>query len=75
MKTATLPKNLTLVRSDKTNSRHEYHWFVCPQSDQMPVFSPENTGDASLKACLTWLENQGYACQGDTPPECFDYCR
>ncbi len=54
------PKSVQLMRSSKATLHHQYHWFVVPSDDHMPIFSAPQSGDAGLKACLTWLKNQGY---------------
>lgn len=55
-------------------------WFVLTDhtdatamGDGVRGFFPECSGDASLKACETWLENRGFTADGDTAPECFEF--
>lgn len=62
-----------LCRSEDTNSRGEYHWSVLPAGSHMPAFSPNQSGDASLRACETWLKNRGAVPCGNEPPHCFIY--
>lgn len=74
MTTAT-NQQVELRRSDKTNLIHEYSWFITPSDDHMPVFSAPQAGDAGLKSCLTWLENQGYKQLSESYPDSEIYVR
>ena len=62
-----------LKRSDKTNATGEYRWFVLPTDGDTPCFSPNIAGNSGLKACETWLTNQGAKQVGDVAPDCFLY--
>lgn len=72
---AVTQKQVELRRSEKTNSSHEFSWFVTPGDDHMPVFSAPRAGDVGLQACLTWLANQGYRQLSKNYPESEIYVR
>lgn len=68
------------LRSRVNTLTHERDWFVTtthPEAhtvgDRFSGYWPQQGGDASLKACQTWLANRGFVCKGDMPPDVFEY--
>ena len=58
----------------------QYDWYVDtdhPEAARMGNgvcgYFPDSLGEASLKACETWLANRGFTPDGDMPPQCFEY--
>lgn len=73
-------KPVTARLESRVNSlTRDRDWYVLTEhpdatdlGDCVLGFFP-GSGDDSLKACETWLENRGFTPDGDTAPECFEY--
>lgn len=44
-----------------------------PKVGQVRGYWPRQVGDASMRACETWLANRGFRVRGNMPPEIFEY--
>lgn len=64
---------LTLTRSDKVTLAGEHRWFLVSDEKATPEYSPRESGDAGLRACLNWLNKHGYEACGTLPPEANEF--
>ena len=76
-----MSKPVTARLESRVNSlTRDRDWYVLTEhpdatemGDGVRGFFPDSSGDASLKACETWLENRGFTPDGDAAPECFEF--
>lgn len=71
MNATKLPKSVQLIRASKPNRSGEYGWSVVPLGSDFACFRARFNGDAAMKACLTWLGNNGYKGDGEPINEIF----